>query len=89
MLLGRLFEALFEDGLVVVATSNYAPDDLYKDGLQREHFLPFIALIKERLDILELDGGMDYRRRRIQDLDVYHTPLGPPRPRRSTRPSRG
>ena len=76
MLLGRLFEALFEDGLVVVATSNYAPDDLYKDGLQRENFLPFIALIKERLDILELDGGKDYRRRRIQDLDVYHTPLG-------------
>src|SRR5260221_483966 len=74
--LGRPFEALFEDGIVVVATSNYAPDDLYKDGLQRENFLPFIALIKERLDILELDGGKDYRRRRIQGLDVYHTPLG-------------
>ena len=77
MLLGRLFEALFEDGLVVVATSNYAPDDLYKDGLQRENFLPFIALIKERLDILELDSGKDYRRRLIQSLDLYHTPLGP------------
>jgi len=77
MLLGRLFEALFEDGLVVVATSNYAPDDLYKDGLQRENFLPFIALLKERLDILELDGGKDYRRRLIQELDVYRTPLGP------------
>jgi cell division protein ZapE len=77
MLLGRLFEALFEDGLVVVATSNYAPDDLYKDGLQRENFLPFIALIKERLDILELDSGKDYRRRLIQGLDLYHTPLGP------------
>ena len=76
MLLGRLFEALFEDGIVVVATSNYAPDDLYKNGLQRENFLPFIALIKERLDVLELDGGKDYRRRRIQDLDVYYTPLG-------------
>ena len=76
MLLGRLFEALFEDGLVVVATTNYAPDDLYKDGLQRENFLPFIALIKERLDILELDGGKDCRRQRIHDLDVYHTPLG-------------
>jgi cell division protein ZapE len=77
MLLGRLFEALFEDGLVVVATSNYAPDDLYKDGLQRENFLPFIAFIKERLDILELDSGKDYRRRLIQGLDIYHTPLGP------------
>jgi cell division protein ZapE len=77
MLLGRLFEALFDDGLVVVATSNYAPDELYKDGLQRESFLPFIALIKERLDILELDSIRDYRRRRIQGLDLYHTPLGP------------
>ena len=76
MLLGRLFEALFEEGLVVVATSNYPPDDLYKGGLQRENFLPFIDLLKERVDILELDGGRDYRRRRISELDVYHTPLG-------------
>jgi cell division protein ZapE len=77
MLLGRLFEALFEAGIVMVATSNVAPDDLYAGGLQRERFLPFIALLKERLDILELDGGTDYRRLRIRDLAVYHTPLGP------------
>ncbi len=76
MLLGRLFEALFEEGLVVVATSNTAPDDLYKDGLQRERFLPFIALLKEKLDILQLDGNLDYRRLRIRDLALYHTPLG-------------
>ncbi len=76
MLLGRLFEALFEEGLVVVATSNYAPDELYMDGLQRENFLPFVALIKERVDILELDSGKDYRRGRIRDLELYHTPLG-------------
>ena len=61
---------------MVVATSNHAPDDLYKGGLQRERFLPFIALLKEKLDILELDGGVDYRRLRIRDLALYHTPLG-------------
>ena len=77
MLLGRLFAALFEEGVVVVATSNVAPDDLYKGGLQRERFLPFIALLKEKLDILELDGETDYRRMRIGDLALYHTPLGP------------
>ena len=76
MLLGRLFAALFDEGLVVVATSNSAPDDLYKGGLQRERFLPFIALLKEKLDILQLDGGLDYRRIRIRDLALYHTPLG-------------
>lgn len=76
MLLGRLFTALFEEGLTIVATSNTAPDDLYKDGLQRERFLPFIALLKEKLDILQLDGALDYRRQRIRDLALYHTPLG-------------
>lgn len=76
MLLGRLFAALFDEGMVVVATSNSAPDDLYKGGLQRERFLPFIALLKEKLDILQLDGGLDYRRVRIRDLALYHTPLG-------------
>ncbi len=77
MLLGRLFAGLFEAGIVIVATSNAAPDDLYKGGLQRERFLPFIALLKEKLDVLELDGGVDYRRLRIRDLALYHTPLGP------------
>ncbi|HZT20093.1 MAG TPA: cell division protein ZapE [Dongiaceae bacterium] len=76
MLLGRLFESLLGEGLVMVATSNYAPDDLYRDGLQRESFLPFIALLKERLDVLALDGTTDYRRRRIRGLEVYRTPLG-------------
>jgi len=76
MLLGRLFAALFDEGLTVVATSNTAPEDLYKGGLQRERFLPFIALLKEKLDILQLDGALDYRRIRIRDLALYHTPLG-------------
>jgi cell division protein ZapE len=75
MLLGRLFAALFDLGVVVVATSNLAPDDLYAGGLQRERFLPFIALLKERLDILELDGLVDYRLARLKDMRVYHQPL--------------
>ncbi|MEM7223522.1 MAG: cell division protein ZapE [Pseudomonadota bacterium] len=77
MILGRLFESLFELGVVVVATSNWPPDDLYTGGLQRERFLPFVALLKDRLDVLELDGGRDYRRQRVLDIDVYHAPLGP------------
>jgi cell division protein ZapE len=76
MLLGRLFGALFDLGVVVVATSNTAPDDLYHGGLQRERFLPFIALLKQKLDLLELDGEIDYRLARIQDMAVFHHPLG-------------
>jgi len=76
MILRRLFEALFDSGVVVVATSNTAPDDLYRDGLQRERFLPFIELLKERLDIVVLDGETDYRRDRLKAVGVYHTPLG-------------
>ena len=75
MLLGRLFENLLERGVVVVATSNRPPDDLYKDGLNRQLFLPFIAMIKERFDVLELDGGIDYRLGRFKGQPVYHTPL--------------
>ncbi|WP_340116037.1 cell division protein ZapE [Pelagibius sp. 7325] len=77
MILARLFETLFATGVVVVATSNWPPDRLYEGGLQREQFLPFIALVKERLDVLELDSGVDYRQQRIKDITVYHAPLGP------------
>lgn len=77
MILGRLFEWLFEHGIVVVATSNWPPDDLYKHGLQREKFLPFIELMKQRLDILHLDGPTDYRLQRLRSLNTYHAPLGP------------
>lgn len=75
MILARLFENLLDLGVVVVATSNRAPDALYKDGLQRDRFLPFIALLKERLDIAHLDGELDYRLRRLRNMDVYFTPL--------------
>ena len=77
MIVGRLFQKLFERGVVVVTTSNRHPDDLYKDGLQRDRFLPFISLIKERLDVLALDAAQDYRLGRLAGQTVYHTPLGP------------
>jgi cell division protein ZapE len=77
MILGRLFEQLFERGVVIVATSNTAPARLYEGGLNRQLFLPFIALIEERLDVVELGGAVDYRRLLIGELNVYLTPLGP------------
>ena len=58
-------------------TSNYAPDRLYPDGLQRQNFLPTIALIKDRMDVIEVDSGVDYRRRTLEQAQLYHTPLGP------------
>jgi cell division protein ZapE len=77
MILSRLFTAFFAAGIVVVATSNVAPDDLYKDGLNRALFLPFIALIKERLEVIRLDARTDYRLEKLQRGPVYYTPLGP------------
>ncbi|MGY6636431.1 MAG: cell division protein ZapE [Erythrobacter sp.] len=77
MIMSRLFTALIRDhGLTIVTTSNRAPCDLYKDGLNREHFLPFIALIESDLDVLTLDGPVDYRLDRIGGLATWHTPLG-------------
>ena len=75
MVLGRLFESLFERGVVVVATSNFEPDRLYEKGLQRDRFLPFIDLLKQRLDLLDLGRGTDYRLDRLRGMTVYHAPL--------------
>lgn len=76
MILKRLFESLMDCGVILVVTTNTAPDDLYAHGLQRERFLPFIELLKERLDIVEIDGPTDYRCRRLTAAGVYHSPLG-------------
>jgi cell division protein ZapE len=75
MILGRLFEALFAHGVVVVATSNRHPDDLYKDGLNRQLFLPFIAMLKERLDVHELESPVDHRLKGAAAERHYFSPV--------------
>jgi len=77
MIVGRLFQHLLDNGVVVVITSNRAPQDLYKDGLQRQRFVPFIELMGQRLDLLELNSERDYRLGRKRGLQVYHFPNGP------------
>ncbi|MBI1185837.1 MAG: cell division protein ZapE [Alphaproteobacteria bacterium] len=77
MILGRLFEKLFDLDTVIVATSNRAPDALYKNGLNRQLFTPFIALLKEKLDVVELAAARDYRLADLMAAPVYYAPLGP------------
>ncbi len=74
MILGRLFQALFARGVVVVATSNVEPGDLFKGQPGRDAFLPFIALIQERLDVVVMDAGRDFRRERMRGLCTWHVP---------------
>lgn len=75
MILGTLFQHLFARGVTLVATSNIVPDELYKDGLQRARFLPAIALIKAHTDVVNVDGGVDYRLRTLEQAELYHSPL--------------
>jgi cell division protein ZapE len=74
MILGRLMEALFDAGVLFCITSNYAPDGLYPNGLQRDRLLPTIALLNERLDVIQVDAGIDYRLRALEQADIYHVP---------------
>ncbi|QXL83224.1 cell division protein ZapE [Comamonas sp. NLF-1-9] len=77
MILYRLLDALFANGVGFVTTSNFEPDGLYPDGLHRDRILPAIALLKERLEIVNVDNGVDYRSQTLEDATLYHTPLGP------------
>ncbi len=75
MLLDGLLRELFANGVTLITTSNIHPDGLYKDGLQRARFLPAIELIKQHLDVLNVDGGIDYRLRYLEKAEIYHYPL--------------
>lgn len=75
MLLGGLLELLFARGVILVATSNIAPNRLYENGLQRQRFLPAIALLNEHTQVVNVDGGVDYRLRTLEQARLYHTPM--------------
>ncbi len=75
MILGTLFEALFANNVTLVATSNIIPDELYRNGLQRERFLPAIKLINEHTEVVNVDSGIDYRLRTLEQAEIFHFPL--------------
>ena len=75
MILHRLLESLFEHRVSIVTTSNFAPDDLYPNGLHRDRILPAIELLKDKLEVLSVDNGTDYRGRTLEQVKLYHTPL--------------
>ncbi|GAB3760306.1 cell division protein ZapE [Ramlibacter monticola] len=77
MILHRLLVALFDNGVGFVTTSNFRPDDLYPNGLHRDRILPAIELLNAKLEVLSVDNGTDYRRRTMEQVKLYHTPLGP------------
>ncbi|MBC7601651.1 MAG: cell division protein ZapE [Ramlibacter sp.] len=77
MILHRLLNALFVNGVGFVTTSNFKPDDLYPDGLHRDRILPAIALLNQKLEVINVDNGVDYRGRLMEQVKLYHTPLGP------------
>src|SRR3954471_13998296 len=76
MILYNLLTALFNNGVSFIMTSNYDPDLLYPDGLHRDRMLPTIALLKDKLDVMNVDAGVDYRKRALEQVESYYTPLG-------------
>jgi len=77
MILHRLLAAMFANGVGFVTTSNFKPDELYPNGLHRDRILPAIALLNDRLEVINVDNGTDYRGRTMEQVQLYHTPLGP------------
>ena len=77
MILHRLLAALFDNGVGFVTTSNFKPDDLYPGGLHRDRILPAIELLNQRMEVINVDNGTDYRHRTLEQVELYHTPLGP------------
>jgi cell division protein ZapE len=77
MVLGRLLSALFDAGVVFVMTSNYPPNGLWPNGLLRERFLPAVRLLEQWLDVIEVDAGVDYRLRALEQVQAFHVPAGP------------
>lgn len=75
MILYNLLKGIFEQNVSLILTSNYSPDDLYPDGLHRDRILPAIALLKDRLDVINVDAGVDYRRQTMEQITAYHVPL--------------
>jgi len=75
MILYNLLKGLFDHGVSFVMTSNYLPDTLYPEGLHRDRMLPTIQLLKDRLDVMNIDAGVDYRKRALEQVEIYHTPL--------------
>jgi len=77
MILHRLLAALFDNGVGFVTTSNFKPDELYPNGMHRDRIFPAIALLNQQLEVINVDNGTDYRRRTLEQLKLYHVPLGP------------
>ena len=76
MILHRLLDALFDNGVGFVTTSNFKPDDLYPNGMHRDRIMPAISLLNQELDVINVDNGTDYRRRTLEQVDLYHCPMG-------------